>query len=118
MLVASPQQLTASDAAFSVTVLPNRSQVIVAPAGDLDMVTVGQVERELIDLRDVGFDDIVLDLRGITFMDSSGLNLLLSEHRTAQAAGHRFRLIGGSEAARRLFELSGTSGAFDFVGPS
>ena len=75
-----------------------------------------RVERELADLRDTGFDDIVLDLRALTFIDSSGLDLLLSEHRLAQAAGHRFRLISGSGAALRLLELTGTGDAFDLVG--
>ncbi len=116
MLVASPQQHTAPDAAFTVAVHPDRHRVIVAPAGGLDMATVSQLERELADLRAAGFTHIVVDLRALSFIDSSGLNLLLSEHRTAQAAGHRFHLSNGSEAARRLFELTGTADVFDFVG--
>ncbi len=103
------------DTAFSVAVHPNRNEVVVAPAGDLDMATAGQVEHQLTELRDVGFTDIMLDLRALTFMDSSGLNLLLSVHRRAQADGHRFRLIQGSVATRRLFELTGTADVFDFV---
>ncbi len=102
------------DTAFSVAVHPNRNEVVVAPAGDLDMATAGQVEHQLTELRDVGFTDIMLDLRALTFMDSSGLNLLLSVHRRAEADGHRFRLIEGSAAARRVFELTGTSDVFDF----
>ncbi len=114
MLAAFAQQ----DTAFSVAVHPNRDHVVVAPAGDLDLATAGQVEHQLAELRDAGFTDIVLDLRALTFMDSSGLNLLLCAHRSAQADGHRFRLIEGFESARRLFELTGTADVFDFVGRS
>jgi hypothetical protein len=56
MLVASVQQNTATGAAFSVAVHSDRAYVVVAPAGELDMST--------------------LDLRGLTFVDSSGLNFV------------------------------------------
>jgi anti-sigma B factor antagonist len=114
MLAAFAQQ----DTAFSVAVHRNRNEVVVAPAGDLDMATTGQLEHQLAELRDVGFTDIVLDLRALTFIECSGLNLLLSVHRRAQADGHRFRLIEGSAATRRLFELTGTADVFDFAGQS
>jgi anti-sigma B factor antagonist len=114
MLAAFNQQVTA----FSVAVHPSRNEVVVAPAGELDMATASQVDHQLAELRDVGFTDIVFDLRAVTFIDSSGLHLLLSVHRRAQADGHRFRLIEGSEATHRLFELTGTADVFDFVGRS
>lgn len=115
MLVASVQQNTATGAAFSVAVHPDRAYVVVAPAGELDMATVGPLERELAEMRDAGFAEIVLDLRGLAFIDSSGLNFLLREHSAAQASGLSFRLIEGSEATRRLFDLTGTADEFDFV---
>ena len=116
MLTASAQQI--SPLAFSVAVHRDRDQVVVGPTGELDMVTAPQVELRLADLRDAGFADVVLDLRALTFMDSSGLELLLSERRTARAKGHRFRLMGGSAASRRVLELTGTAGMFDVVGRS
>jgi anti-sigma B factor antagonist len=116
MLTASPQlQSAPSNDKFSVAVHPDRDQVVVAPSGELDLVTVVDVERELSDLRAGGFTDIVFDLRRVTFMDSSGLSLLLKHHRAAQAAGHRFQLVEGTTAARRLLEITGTTDIFDYV---
>jgi anti-anti-sigma factor len=116
MLTASTQQhSTIGSEAFSVGVHPDRAQVAVAPAGELDLATVAEVERELSELRAAGFTDVVLDLRRVTFMDSSGLALLLSEHRMAQAAGHRFRLVEGSAAAARLLDVTGTADIFEYV---
>lgn len=114
MLTASTQHFIDGEE-FSVAVRPDRGQVAVAPAGELDLATVAEVERERFELRATGFTDIVLDLRGVTFMDSSGLALLLAEHRAARAAGHRFRLAEGGAAAARLLEITGTADMFDYV---
>ena len=100
---------------FSVAVHPDRSRVVVVPSGEVDLATVGTIERELADLRLAGFDDIVVDLRQVTFLDSSGLRLLLTHARAAQDDGYRFALVEGPPAVHRLFELTGTTTAFDFT---
>jgi anti-sigma B factor antagonist len=100
---------------FTVAIHPHRGQVVVAPSGEMDLTTVGGVEREVADLRAAGFDDIVVDLRAVTFLDSSGLHLLLTETRKAKHDGYRFRLLGAPPAARRLFEITGTRGVFEFI---
>jgi anti-anti-sigma factor len=100
---------------FHVAVHPNREQVVVAPRGELDLASLAAVERQLDDLRDVGFADIVVDLRGVTFLDSSGLQLLLAASRQASASGCRFRLVQGDAAVQRLLEITGTTEAFEFV---
>jgi len=116
MLSASVQhEIVTGDAEFRVVVHPNRSQVIVAPSGELDLATVAHVDRELSELAQAGFTDIVLDLEAITFVDSTGLHLLLRQHGAARAAGRRFRITGGSDATRRLLELTGTSDTFEYV---
>lgn len=68
MLTASPQQTSSSGGeAFGVAVHP-------------DLATVAEVEREFSELRAAGVTDVVLDLRRVTFIDSSGLALLLEQH--------------------------------------
>lgn len=91
---------------FTCNVTPERDHVIVAPRGDLDMATVGAVERELRRLRDTGFDRIVLDLRGLTFMDSSGLHLVTRWANDASQDGFVFELEPGQPAIQRVFELT------------
>ncbi|MEU6854501.1 STAS domain-containing protein [Actinacidiphila alni] len=53
---------------------------IVAPHGDLDTDTLGPLRHTLTEAADAG-QVVVLDARGITFADSSFLNLLLSTHQ-------------------------------------
>jgi len=93
---------------------PERTVVRVAPAGELDLATASALELQLLELRESGFDRIVLDLRRLTFMDSTGIALLLTEDRRARDNGHDFTLIRGSHAIQRVLEVCGVSGLLRF----
>lgn len=99
---------------FALAVVPARREVAVVPEGDLDLSTVDRVEREVAGLRAGGFDHIVLDLRHVGFLDSSGLRLLLSLRNTAKRTGHALTLIPGSREVQRVFELTATRSLFDW----
>lgn len=108
----------ATDAAlyepFSIAVVPNRHEVAVVPKGELDVSCVDALDGEVRELRAAGFDQIVLDLRQVRFLDSSGLRLLLSLRNDAERDGHGLTLVRGPRAVQRIFELTGTSGLFDW----
>jgi anti-sigma B factor antagonist len=89
----------------------------VRPIGDLDLATVGQLERRLGDLIDAGVRSIVLDLRGLSFIDSTGLSLAMRWTRAAEQDGFAFSLIQGGRPIRRVFELSGMARRVHFVTP-
>ena len=91
---------------FSCQVKPERNHVVVAPRGELDMATVGAVEQELRQLRGAGFGHIILDLGGLTFMDSSGLHLVTRWAAEASEDGFEFELEPGTPAVQRVFELA------------
>src|SRR4051794_30623058 len=84
---------------FVVETLPARERVIVAPRGELDIATVQCVSDEIDALVAVGFADLVLDLRGVTFMDVTGLHLAIAQARRPDAT---VRLIDGPPAAARI----------------
>lgn len=99
-----------------VDVHSDRDVFIVAPHGEVDIATVERVDRAL-----QGGEDrqvIVLDLRGVTFMDSAGLGLVVRHHRRAERAGCAFRLVPGSSALRRLFALTGLEARLNWCDPS
>ena len=102
---------------FTCQVIPERDRVVVAPRGDLDMATIGAVEQELQRLRGAGFDKIVLDLRGLTFMDSSGLHLVTRWANDASADGFEFQLEPGPPVIQRLFELTAMTDLLPFTRP-
>ena len=91
---------------FTCNVTPERDQVIVAPCGELDMATVGAVEQELQRLCDSGFRKIVLDLGGLSFMDSSGLHLVTRWSAEASRDGFLFELEPGPPQVQRVFEVT------------
>ena len=99
---------------FAVSVVPDRREVAVVPEGELDLSTVDQLAREVLELREVGFEEVVLDLRRLDFIDSSGLELLLALREDAQREGHVLRLVPARREVQRIFELTATRCSFDW----
>jgi stage II sporulation protein AA (anti-sigma F factor antagonist) len=83
--------------------------------GELDVATAGRVEDVLRDAESGDADAIVLDLSGLTFMDSTGVRLVLSANARSRADSNRFALRRGSPAVQRVFELSGVADTLPFV---
>jgi anti-anti-sigma factor len=102
---------------FALTSSLSVSSCASCPIGELDMATVGLVAEELTDLRDVGFESLVLDLRRLQFMDSSGVHLILDADGYARTNGHDFAVIPGPPVIQRLFELSGVGDQLQFRDP-
>jgi anti-sigma B factor antagonist len=97
---------------FRVDVQPERERVRVVPHGELDLLTVRQLDAQIDGLRSSGVGTIVLDLRQLTFMDSTGLRLLLSLDAAARSDGVGFSIIDGEGPVRRLLELTRLDGHF------
>jgi len=100
---------------FRCDVFRERDHVRVAPSGELDIATAPELERTLRALVASGPGLLVLDLRNLSFMDSTGLRLLLERDAAAREDSHRFALIEGPPEVQRLFSLTDTSGRFDFI---
>jgi anti-anti-sigma factor len=94
-----------------------REDAFVAVEGDVDLTTFGAVASAL-DAARVGATVLVLDLREVGFMDTSGLRLVISEEQRAQANGYRFVVVPGTGKVQRLFEIAGfPDGDPMFAGP-
>ncbi|HEX2127122.1 MAG TPA: STAS domain-containing protein [Thermoleophilaceae bacterium] len=94
----------------------NGTVAIVAPTGELDLSGAAILEAELDRLAgDPELGAIVLDLRGLQFMDSSGLRLVVLADMKAREAGRRFTLIRGGDTVHRVFEITRMSERLDFV---
>ncbi len=91
---------------FTCQVSREDGQAVVSPRGELDMATAGAVDLELKGLREAGVGRIVLDLGGLTFMDSSGLHLVTRWVNEASKDGFQFELDPGPPAVQRIFDLT------------
>jgi anti-sigma B factor antagonist len=80
---------------------------VIALAGELDLDGVERVTEELERAEASDARRIVLDLSGLTFLDSSGVRLIVCANLRSRADGDRLRLIRGSARVQRVFELTG-----------
>ena len=87
----------------------------VRPFGELDLATAATLESMLRAARERGLHRVVVDLRGLEFMDSTGLSLLTRWSLRSRAAGYEFAVIPGRERVQRLFDLTGLSPHFTFI---
>ncbi|MFE9255334.1 STAS domain-containing protein [Streptomyces sp. NPDC006879] len=79
----------------------------VAIVGELDIHTTTKVEKELAGLIGAGGQEIFLDLSGLTFCDSSGVDFFLQLHRRCLAASIVLRLIRVPARTARALRMLG-----------
>lgn len=78
----------------------------IALEGELDLATVPELERAIDEARARGVDEIVVDLRALAFLDSSGLRSLVMADARAADEGWAFALVPGADPVHRVFEIT------------
>ena len=89
--------------------------LVVRLFGDFDLSAFEQVDELLAATQRDRDSDVLVDLRSLEFIDSSGIRALLGAHARAEAIGARFRLIRGPEPVHRVMELTGLDRHLHFV---
>jgi len=80
--------------------------VRIALKGELDLSTVGQVEEELGRAESDRPPIIVLDLGSLSFLDSTGLRLIVTADERAREQGRRVAIVRGPGAVDRVFAIT------------
>ena len=94
----------------------NGTVAVIAPTGELDLSGAALLEDELDRLAsEPELSTLVLDLRQLEFMDSSGLRLVVLADMRAREAGRRFVLVKGADTVHRVFEITRMSERLEFV---
>lgn len=75
----------------------------------MDLSTVDVVQAEIDDLRAAGWKSVVLDLREVSFIDSTGLNVVLQTNQCFAEHGLDFAIIEDPGPVRRLLDVTGVS---------
>lgn len=101
---------------FRCELEPHRDAVHIRPIGELDLATVPVVEAQLAELTAAGFAHLVLDLREVSFLDSSGLHLILAWDAKARASGLSFELVPGPAPVQRIFDVTRVADRLSFAG--
>ena len=91
-------------------------EVRVALSGDLDVSTASSVEDRLIALEEEQVPArIVIDLRELRFIDSTGLSLLINADSRGRKSGRAVTIVSGTGAPRRILQTTGLHGRLDIV---
>jgi anti-sigma B factor antagonist len=88
---------------------------VVGLRGELDVSTVPKVEQALRQLEGDGAAVIVIDLRGLTFLDSSGLRLILDADSRARKDNRRLLVVRGNPEVQRVFRVTLTDARIEFI---
>lgn len=100
---------------LDVTVSRGADGVHVALAGEFDISEAPKVERELRGLELERPSTVVIDLRKLSFMDSSGLRIIVSAHQRLTSEGRKLHLIPGPAPIQRIFAVTRLDERLDFV---
>jgi len=100
---------------FSVRCEPRAGGVVVAVTGEVDMLTSPAL-REQLRAPEAQAETVVLDLREVTFMDSSGLGAIVNQHKRAREHGFRFAVaVGDAAGVERILALAQLTQVLEIV---
>ena len=80
---------------------------VVTPVGEVDVLTASQLGRCLLGLVEQGKRELVVDLSGVTFMDSTGIGVLLNAVRRLGVCRGQLLLVCPTERILRPFQITG-----------
>ncbi len=84
-------------------------------AGEIDLATSPNLRAELLK-PEAQASKVVLDLRQVTFIDSSGLGVIVGQQKRSQEEGQAFSsVVDGASAVQRILDLSGLIKILDVV---
>ena len=102
---------------FRVDVYDEEGRIRIAPVGELDLATAPEVDDALRAAFEGPARIVTLDLREVTFMDSSGLRVVLRWDAAGRSDGTAFGLIRGDHVVQRVFEATRVAERLTFVEP-
>jgi anti-anti-sigma factor len=94
---------------FRVEVRSEGRAAVIVVAGELDLATGPVLEDALQRVSDSGSELVVVDLRELEFMDSTGLSILVKAHQRTVEQGREFGLVRGPHQVQRLLDLTGVA---------
>ena len=97
---------------FALSVHPDRDRVRVTATGEIDIVTAPLLAAQLKDLWAAGWTDVTADLTGVTFLDSTGVHVLVTARSDAIERGAAFFVTNGDAAVSQVLKICGVEDLF------
>jgi len=102
------------DLPLRIDTIERDGSLVLMVHGELDIATSPVLDEALARARGTDATSIVVDLRSLSFIDSTGLHVLV-RHARAEGGRARIRLTKGPSHIQRVFQLSGVSEYLPFV---
>jgi anti-sigma B factor antagonist len=99
---------------FQIASRRDGSATVIAVAGELDLASSPALREEL-ERAAQDAELVILDLRELVFMDSTGLSVVVRAHQRAVEAGYRFAVVRGAKQVQRLLMLTGVGDRLTLV---
>jgi len=102
------------DTDFDISTTWDAAVPVVALSGEADVLTAPQIRDALFAVV-ARQANVVVDMSGLTFIDSSALGVLVVARKRFAGAGGGIRLHGLRPQVRRVFDITGLSDAFPIL---
>jgi anti-sigma B factor antagonist len=86
---------------------------VVRPRGEIDLAVAGELQDHLLHLIDAGAKSLIVDLGGVSFLDSTGLKVLMNAHRRTEDVGGRVVVTRAGGYVAAIFEMTGLDVVFE-----
>lgn len=83
--------------------------------GELDISSASGVESRLMEVEQREPERLILDLRRVNFIDSTGLSMIINADGRAKKAGRRFTIVSGDGVPRRILRTVGLEDRLDVL---
>lgn len=91
---------------FKISVDTNADSHVVALSGELDIATADQLTAALEGVTPAPGERLVINLTAVSFMDSTGLRVLIAANGAATDGGYELFIVTGESPAKRVLELT------------
>jgi anti-anti-sigma factor len=95
--------------AFTVQLQPRSDVALITVSGELDIASAPELEQTLEQIRPELTKLVIVDLRELEFMDSTGLSIIVRAHQRLSESNCELTLIKGQPQVQRLLDLTGVA---------
>jgi anti-sigma B factor antagonist len=95
---------------FTVQLQPRSDATLIVVAGELDIASAPELEQTLDQIQPELTKLVVVDLRELEFMDSTGLSIIVRAHQRLADSDCELTLVKGPPQVQRLLDLTGVAG--------
>jgi anti-anti-sigma factor len=100
---------------FRVEVQNQGRATVIAVSGELDLASSPALQEELDRVAASDARMLIVDLRELDFMDSTGLSVLVRAHQRAEEQGRELAMVRGPQQVQRLLSLTGVADRLTLV---